>query len=177
MGQSSHPTGLSFKMKPVPEKTKSNSEIFLGGLVQNTNPSGGSYWEAPFDSGNPVVGKEPLNSLLIFASPFPSPDMVPDPTSPTSLVVEPGLVTELNITDKNTVILNPGVYWFSGVAHAALSSSVNWVYFAPGAYVKGAVYFNTIAPTMKATGHGVLSGEQYVYQVGSFYFSDLFRLT
>lgn len=143
--------------------------------MQNTNPSGESYWKGPFDSGNPIVGKEPLNSLLIFASPFPAPDMVPDPAAPTSLVVEPGLVTGLNTTDKNTVIFNPGVYWFSSVAHAALSSNVDWVYFAPGAYVKGAVYFNTIAPTMKATGHGVLSGEQYVYQVsGSLYSSDLF---
>ena len=85
--------------------------------------------------------------------------MVPDPTSPTSLVVDPGLVTNLNITDKNTVMFNPGVYWFSSVAHADLSNSVDWVYFAPGAYVKGAVSFNTVAPTMKATGHGVLSGE------------------
>lgn len=62
------------------------------------------------------------------------------------------------------VPFNPGVYWFSSVAHAALSSSVDWVDFAPGAYVKGAISFSTIAPTMKATGHGVLSGEQYVYQ-------------
>ncbi|CAD6583143.1 MAG: hypothetical protein ASARMPREDX12_001185 [Alectoria sarmentosa] len=136
----------------------------VGGLVQNTNPSGESYWQEPFDSRNPVVGIEPLNSLLIFASPFPPPDMVPNPTSPTSFVVEPGLVTDVNTTDKNTVYFNPGVYWFSSVAHAALSSSVDWVYFAPGAYVKGAVSFSTMAPTMKATGHGVLSGEQYVYQ-------------
>lgn len=34
--------------------------------------------------------------------------MVPDPTSPTSLVVEPGLVTDLSTTDKSTVIFNPG---------------------------------------------------------------------
>lgn len=132
--------------------------------MQNTNPSGESYWQKPFDNRNPVVGVEPLNSLLVFASPFPAPDMVPDPTSPTSLVVEPGLVIDVNMTDKNTVIFNPGVYWFSSVAHATLSRSVDWVYFAPGAYVKGAVSFNTIAPTMKATGQGVLSGEQYVYQ-------------
>lgn len=56
------------------------------------------------------------------------------------------------------------VYWFTGVAHAVLSQSTNWIYFAPGAYVKGAVSFDTTASTMKATGHGVLSGEQYVYQ-------------
>ncbi|KAL9136395.1 MAG: hypothetical protein Q9175_002412 [Cornicularia normoerica] len=132
------------------------------GLVRNTDPSGESYWGEPFDSRNPVVGIvgiEPLNSRLIFVSPLPALDMVPDPTSPTSLVVEPGLVIDLNRTDKNTVIFNPGGYWFSSVAHAALSSSVNWVCFAPGAYVKGAFSFDTLAPTMKATGHSVLSGE------------------
>lgn len=132
--------------------------------MQNTNPSGGSYWAEPFDSSNPIVGIEPLNSLLIFASAFPTSDMIPDPTLSTSLVVEPGLVTDLSTTDKSTVIFNPGVYWFTGVAHAVLSNSTDWFYLAPGAYVKGAVSFNTTAPTMKATGYGVLSGEQYVYQ-------------
>ena len=76
--------------------------------MQNTNPSSGSYWAEPFDSSNPIVGIEPLNSLLIFASAFPTSDMIPDPTLSTSLVVEPGLVTDLSTTDKSTVIFNPG---------------------------------------------------------------------
>ncbi len=80
--------------------------------MQNTNPSGESYWQEPFDSRNPLVGIEPLNSLLIFASPFPAPDLVPDQNLPTSLVVEPGLVTNLNGTDKNTIIFNPGGTYF-----------------------------------------------------------------
>ena len=96
------PSGLVLWLQTLP-CSRTNSKIFIGGLVQNTNPSGESYWQEPFDSRNPVVGIEPLNSLLIFASPFPPPDMVPDPTSPTSFVVEPGLVTDVNTTDKNTV--------------------------------------------------------------------------
>ena len=57
-------------------ETKLTPKSFSGGLVQNTNPSGGSYWAEPFDSRNPIVGIEPLNSLLIFASAFPTSDMV-----------------------------------------------------------------------------------------------------
>jgi hypothetical protein len=41
------------------------------------------------------------------------------------------------------------------------------VYLAPGAFVKGAIQFTTSAPTIKATGFGVLSGEQYVYQANT----------
>ena len=134
-----------------------------GDFVQDTEPHGYGY-VPNFSASNPIVGVEPHDSLLIFASPFPSSTMVPDPNSSTSLVVKAGLVSGLDTTDKTTVIFEPGVYWFTGTAHAALSSSVNWVYFAPGAYVKGAIYYNTTAATMKATGYGVLSGEQYVYQ-------------
>ncbi|KAI9833151.1 MAG: hypothetical protein M1819_003773 [Sarea resinae] len=133
------------------------------GYVQDSDPSGPNYTDGYTDN-NPVMGIEPLDSLLIFASPFPSEDLVPDSSASSSLVVEPGLVTGLNETQQSTVIFQAGVYWFTGTAHANLSSSVNWVYFAPGSYVKGAVEFNTDAAEMKATGYGVLSGEQYVYQ-------------
>ena len=134
-----------------------------GEFVQDTDPHGHGY-VPNFGTSNPIVGVEPHDSLLIFASPFPSSAMVANANSSTSLVVEAGRVSGLDVTDKTTVIFGPGVYWFTGTAHAVLSSSVNWVYFAPGAYVKGAVYYNTTSATMKATGHGVLSGEQYVYQ-------------
>ncbi|KZF19085.1 glycoside hydrolase family 49 protein [Xylona heveae TC161] len=42
----------------------------------------------------PVVGREPLNALLIFASPFPPSDMVPLATEDV-YYVKPGLVTGL----------------------------------------------------------------------------------
>lgn len=133
------------------------------GFVQNEDPNGYSYVES-FTSDNPVMGTEPRDSLLIFASPFASAEMVPDSNATTSLLVEPGLVTGLDQTDASTVVFAAGEYYFTGTAHAKLSSSVNWVYFAPGAYVKGAVEFSSASPQLKATGYGVLSGEQYVYQ-------------
>ena len=133
------------------------------GFVQNRDPSGCSYVEK-FTAENPIMGIEPLDSLLIFASAWPSADMIPNANASTSHVVKPGLVSGLDQIDAITVIFNPGVYYFTGTAHANLSSSVNWVYLAPGAYVKGAVEFKTVSPEIKATGYGVLSGEQYVYQ-------------
>lgn len=129
--------------------------------VQDTVPNGYGYVPS-FSASNPIVGIEPHNALLIFASPFPSSTLVPDANSSTSLMVEAGLASGSDTTDKTTIIFGPGVYWFTGTTHAVLSSSVNWVHFAPGAYVKGPIYCNTAAPAMKATGHGVLSGKQYV---------------
>ena len=70
---------------------------------------------------------------------------------------------DTNVTSAPTVIFYPGVYWFSETDHILLSESVTWIYFAPGAYVKGAVEFQSTAAIVKATGHGVLSGEQYVW--------------
>lgn len=132
-------------------------------FVQDVDPNAPSYVSA-YTAKNPIVGIEPHDALLIFASPFPTDDLIPDVHSNTSVVVQPGLVTGLDLTEKETVIFNPGVYYFTGTAHANLSASVNWVHFAPGAYIKGAIQFNSKSTDLKATGHGVLSGEQYVYQ-------------
>ncbi|KAI9744672.1 MAG: hypothetical protein M1818_002201 [Claussenomyces sp. TS43310] len=132
-------------------------------FVQDVVPDGSDYVSS-YSADNALMGIEPLDSLLIFASPFETSDMVPDATSSSSLVVEEGLVTGLNETDATTVIFNPGVYYLTSTAHALLNSGVDWVYLAPGAYVKGAMQFQTDAAVIKATGHGVLSGEQYVYQ-------------
>ncbi|RDW63509.1 putative dextranase protein [Coleophoma cylindrospora] len=133
--------------------------------VQNINPEGAGYVQN-YTNDMPTVGVEPRNALLIFASPFPTPDLVPNDHVNT-LYVEPGLVTGLDSTSKSIVYFAPGVYYFTGTAHAILSSSVSWVYFAPGAYVKGAVEYSSSAPCLKATGFGVLSGEQYVYQANT----------
>ncbi|KAK5999151.1 Isopullulanase [Cladobotryum mycophilum] len=110
----------------------------------------------------PSNALEPSNALLIFASPFEDPSIVP---TPSESVVYPaqGRVTGLNTTKASTVYFAPGVYYLTGTDHMRLSPSVNWVYFAPGAYVKGAVEFHSTASAVKATGHGVLSGEQYLW--------------
>lgn len=133
--------------------------------VQNVDPSGDYYVES-YDDTMPVVGREPTNSLLIFASPFPLEDLVPAIDDDT-FEVEQGLVTGLDSIDQSVVYFGPGVYYFTGTAHGILSSSVSWVYLAPGAYVKGAMQYNKGDSDLKASGFGVLSGEQYVYQANT----------
>lgn len=128
-----------------------------------TDPSNCTFVKT-FAEDDIVVGKEPINSLMIFASPVPEKNTIPHLKKSSTLVVKPGLVTGLEKTDRSTIVFSPGIYWFTGVAHANLSSAVDWVYFAPGAYVKGAIQFNTRSSVIRVTGHGVLSGEQYVYQ-------------
>jgi len=130
--------------------------------VQNVDPNGPGYVSS-YTSNMPIDGVEPRNALLIFASPFPSSDKVPNNAAQT-LTVTPGRVTGLNTTTKSIVYFGPGVYWCAGADHMKLSPTVTWVYLAPGAYVKGAVQYNTSVLSLKATGFGVLSGEQYVYQ-------------
>ncbi|KAF7563081.1 hypothetical protein G7046_g1068 [Stylonectria norvegica] len=129
--------------------------------VQNKNPQGIAYVES-FDDSMPIVGVEPTNALMVFVSPFPSEEYVPDIDS--AYHVPTGLVTGLDQISESIVYFAPGVYWLTGSAHALLSSSVSWVYLAPGAYVKGAIEYNSDALDLRATGFGVLSGEQYVYQ-------------
>ena len=130
--------------------------------VQDVDPNGPNYVSS-YTNDMSVVGVEPRNALLIFASPFPTSDLIPNDPGNT-LEVTTGRVTGLNTTTNSIVSFGPGVYYFTGTDHAILSSSVEWVYFAPGAYVKGAVQYASGATSLKATGFGVLSGEQYVYQ-------------
>lgn len=126
--------------------------------VQDRNETG-QYYVGSYTDQMPVVGREPLNSLLIFASPFPGERMVP--SNETNIVnVQPGFVADLSNVQQSVVSFGPGVYWFSGTNRAVLSPSVNWVYLAPGAYVKGAIEYNNGQSLLKASGFGVLSGEQ-----------------
>ncbi|KAF7555077.1 hypothetical protein G7Z17_g2409 [Cylindrodendrum hubeiense] len=132
--------------------------------VQNKNPGGANYVTA-YDDTMPIVGVEPINALMIFMSPFPDSEYVPDLT--TAYHVPTGLVTGLDQVTESVVYFGPGVYWLTGSAHAVLASSVNWVHIAPGAYVKGAIQYESQSLDLRATGFGVLSGEQYVYQANT----------
>ncbi|KAI4724371.1 glycoside hydrolase [Aureobasidium sp. EXF-10728] len=131
--------------------------------VQNTTADG-PYYVDEFDDSMPLMAVEPLDSLLVFASPFEDESLVPDENAEGVLVVEEGRISGLDTTQSNTVIFKPGVYYSTATDYLNLSATVDWLYFAPGAYVKGAVEFHTTSSLIKATGHGVLSGEQYVYQ-------------
>lgn len=135
-------------------------------FVQDWHPDGPNYVSELTDD-MPVMAVEPHDALLIFASPMPSEDLVPDQSSPDTYLVPPGRVPDLSSIDNKNVYFAPGTYWMTATDHAVLSDSVEWVYLAPGAFVKGAIEFATNASTLKATGHGVLSGEQYVYQANT----------
>ncbi|KAI5242099.1 glycoside hydrolase [Aureobasidium subglaciale] len=136
--------------------------------VQDTTAEG-PYYVDKFDDSMPLISVEPLDTLLIFASPFEDESLIPDQTSATSLVVSEGRISDLNTTNATTVIFGPGVYYATATDYLNLSATVSWLYFAPGAYVKGAVEYHTSSSLIRATGHGVLSGEQYVYQADPTY--------
>ena len=133
--------------------------------VQNKNPQGVNYVSSYDATRNPIVGIEPLNALMIFMSPFPTSDKVPDLNS--AYKVPQGLVTGLDQVQNSVVYFAPGVYWLTGSAQAILSDKTTWVYIAPGAYVKGAIQYMSNSLDLRATGFGVLSGEQYVYQANT----------
>lgn len=135
-------------------------------FVQDWHSDGPNY-VANYTDDMPVMSAEPHDALLIFASPFPSAEYVPSVLDLDTYVVSTGRVPDLSSISQSTVYFPAGVYYMTGTDHAVLSSSVDWVYLAPGAYVKGAVQFTSAASTMKATGFGVLSGEQYVYQANT----------
>ncbi|KAL9092930.1 MAG: hypothetical protein Q9159_000554 [Coniocarpon cinnabarinum] len=131
--------------------------------VQNVNHTSGNFFTT-FNSSMPTVGVEPRNALLIFASPFPSSDLVAQYNAPGVQSIQPGYVEHLDQSPASTLFFPPGVFWLGGKAHAYLSQSTTWVYLSPGAYVKGAFQFTaTNASSLTISGFGILSGEQYVY--------------
>lgn len=135
-------------------------------FAQDWHPDGPNY-VANLTDDNPVMSVEPHDSLLIFASPFPAAEFVPEQDDADTYVLYPGLVPDLSDITNTVVYFTPGTYWMTATNHLVLPSSVSWVYLDAGAYVKGAIQFTTEAATIKATGHGVLSGEQYVYQANT----------
>lgn len=122
------------------------------------------------DSGE-IVGVEPRNALLIFASAFLPGDLIPSLDGPDTRVMTPGAFSVDDIGGAPIVYFPPGVYWIDsdplGLAHIKLDTSTYWVHLAPGAYVKGAVEYTTSNEDFYGTGHGILSGENYVYQANA----------
>lgn len=143
-----------------------NVEMTVCDFVQDWHPDGPHFF-ANLTDENPVMSVEPHDALLIFASPFLPADLVPNQNSADTYVIYPGLVPNLSEITNTNVWFAPGVHYMTGTNHLVLSDSVNWVHLDDGAYVKGAIQFTTAAATIKATGHGVLSGEQYVYQANT----------
>ncbi|CEL10154.1 hypothetical protein ASPCAL13279 [Aspergillus calidoustus] len=125
-------------------------------------------------SGGDVVSVEPKNGLVIFASAFLPADKIPPMNSDNTKTMTPGPINAGDWGDKPILYFPPGVYWMNsnpqgdkpkyGENHLKLHPNTYWVHLAPGAYVKGAVQYTTSRSDFYATGHGVLSGEHYVYQ-------------
>ncbi|MEV0173110.1 family 49 glycosyl hydrolase [Streptomyces sp. NPDC050803] len=120
-------------------------------------------------NGNRAVHTEPRNSMMIFAEPTPTGTerdrLIPTPESGSTYYPPQGRVTNLNTISEEIVYFRPGTYYMTSKYHALLPQQVKWVYLAPGAYVKGAIRFPHDSQGLyKVTGHGVLSGEQYVYE-------------
>ncbi|EHK27178.1 glycoside hydrolase family 49 protein [Trichoderma virens Gv29-8] len=123
--------------------------------------------------GRHLVGREPRNALLIFASPFPAAEVTPPMSESNTTVMKPGPIYEGDWGSKAILYFPPGVYWMNstqdgqsprlGQNHIRLHENTYWVHFDPGAYVKGAIEYTTKNKHLYATGHGVLSGEHYVY--------------
>ncbi|KAJ3560710.1 hypothetical protein NPX13_g9209 [Xylaria arbuscula] len=137
-------------------------------FVQNWNPDG-AYYVSEFTDDNAVMGTEPHDALLIFASPRSTADPVPDASALETYVVYPGdvPVSELTSATNTNLYFMPGVHEMSATQHLILSSTFNWVYLSPGSYIKGAIEFTTSSASIRATGMGVLSGEKYVYQANT----------
>ncbi|MEU2431645.1 family 49 glycosyl hydrolase [Streptomyces sp. NPDC007861] len=120
-------------------------------------------------SGNRAVHTEPRNAMMVFAEPVLTGAELERlvPTSGDGSIYYPpqGQVTDLNSVSQEIVYFRPGTYAMGNKYHAVLPANVKWVYLAPGAYVKGAFrFFHDTQSLYKVTGHGVLSGEQYVYE-------------
>ena len=129
---------------------------------------------------DPAVGWEPTNALLIFASPTGVPPAAK--TSGESIAAK-GVVFRMppftamdsdllsrdpRWSEAETLLFPPGVYWMrkQGADHLRLGPKMRKVEIPLGAYVKSAIEFTSLAEEVSIVGRGVLSGTDYVYQVG-----------
>lgn len=127
-------------------------------------------------SGGSVVGVEPRNALVVFASPPLPSNLVPQMTESNTQTMKPGPINNGDWGNKPILYFPPGVYYLNqdqsgtsgkfGANHIRLSPNTYWVHLAPGAYIKGAIEYFT-KQNFYATGHGVLSGEHYVYMANA----------
>ncbi|KAK9367922.1 family 49 glycosyl hydrolase [Lipomyces kononenkoae] len=118
----------------------------------------------PGSNGVPIH-VEPRNALLIFAEAIPTGNLATDLVPSSGDIYYPltGFVTGLENIDHQIIYFQPGVYFMGSNYAPTLSTTVQWIYLAPGAYVKGSFKLQGGASWLKITGFGVLSGEQYTY--------------
>lgn len=117
----------------------------------------------------------PRNALIIFVEPIsrqvkPEDFYLLEEREEKIHYLDPDRDFPLNLDTmiKSILYFRPGVYAMAWDYHAYLPNSVEWIYLAPGAYVKGAFQFRGEAgqtpSRLRITGAGTLSGEKYVYE-------------
>lgn len=126
--------------------------------------SGGSGHLNNFNIGK-AIHTEPRNALLIFAEPMLDDEFIPSATAANIHFPTPGVVDNLDNVNTEIIYFRSGIYSMPWNYHAKLSEQVRWVYFEPGAFVKGAFQFLHETQTQyKFTGFGIVSGEKYIYE-------------
>jgi hypothetical protein len=168
------PTALSFDTQHVAgtlvirvlaDSSGHRFSVEFANALFNYRSNGDGY---PTDGSSEIVGIEPRNALVIFVSAFLPDDFIPSLDGPDTKVMTPGAFSVADTGGAPIVYFPPGVYWIDskplGLSHIKLDPSTYWVHLAPGAFFKGAVEYTTANMDFYATGHGILTGEIYVYQ-------------
>ncbi|TCD54417.1 dextranase [Alloscardovia theropitheci] len=163
--------GYRFSVEFAPEQT----DVYAngaGGAV--TKYSTASNKDEQLANAHDYIETEPRNSMMIFAQPEvkgteEGAKTIPTETSGKTLTVEPGEFPKTIADDIEIIYLKAGVHWMGAKRQAEFPASVRWVYFEPGAYLKGALKFegNRDVTNYKITGYGVLSTEQYGYETST----------
>ena len=152
---------------PYSEAGQRFSVEFAPDLVTSYNDMSGTSGrlttlEGP---GRRAIHTEPRNALMIFADPLRgAASWEPEVAGRKVHYPPPGVVKDLDKVDAEIIYFRPGVYSMPADTHGKMSAHAQWVYLAPGAYVKGTLQFPAAQRKLRVTGLGVLSSEKYPYE-------------
>ena len=163
--------GYRFSVEFASEQTKVYANGAGGAVTQFSTASDRDQLLA---NAKDYIETEPRNSMMVFAQPEvkgteEGTNTIPTAQSGKTLVVEPGEFPHEIPSDIEIIYLKQGSHWMGSKRQAEFGPSVRWIYFEPGAYLKGALKF-TGSPKVtnyKLTGYGVLSTEQYGYETST----------
>lgn len=117
------------------------------------------------DGADKLVSTEPRHSMIIVANPALDPADIPTAADGKIQYMEPGRWQDVK-DDTDILVIKSGLHYMTNHAIAKLDH-VKWIYFEDGAYVKGAFDFQSNPDIHKISGYGVLSPEQYGYEMSS----------
>ncbi|CAE7022031.1 unnamed protein product [Symbiodinium sp. KB8] len=121
------------------------------------------------------IAEIPRNALMLFAEPIEKQIRPEDVFSAAELEskvhyvdAEKDFPLNLDAVQKPVIYFPAGVYAMAWNYHAYLNAEIEWIYLAPGSYVKGAIQFRgesgKTPEKLRITGAGTISGEKYVYE-------------